>query len=108
MSDFAFALGIAAVVAYGFYALIESLEIFSASRNFPKSPASGPETAPGTRVHVITSFSKSNLDKVTGRIRFEGEDWNAVLVGQSSVFPKVGDHVTILEIDAARLKVFVE
>ncbi len=108
MSELILALGIAALVAWGIYVLIENYEIFSAVRNAPSQPSSGVETAAGKPAKVISTFSGSPPTAVTGRVRFEGEDWNAIFAGDSSNYPQAGDDVTIVEIDAAKLKVIVE
>ena len=108
MSELIWALGIAALVALGIYVLLENYEIFSAFRDAPNHPSSGVETAVGKPATALSTFSGSASKAATGRVRFEGEDWYAVFAGDPLNCPKVGDQVTIVEIDAAKLKVVVE
>ena len=88
--------------------MIEGFEIFSIGRKAPKGPVSGAESALGRPAIVIGDFSSDLQNTVTGRVRFDGEDWNAIYVGDAARLPRSGDTVSIHQIDASRLKVIVK
>ncbi|MBT8078776.1 MAG: hypothetical protein KJO31_09355 [Gammaproteobacteria bacterium] len=98
---------LAVAVAWGIYVLMESREIFSASRSARQKPVSGVGASIGTSARVIDKFSTGPDERITGRVRFEGEEWNAVFVGSSDATPGIGDSVTITDVDASRLEVRV-
>ena len=90
------------------YAVLEGIEISSAIRGGPPKPSTGVESAKGQKADVSKAFVRSSSGAAVGRVSFEGEDWRAEYVGESSTLPTVGERVTIREIDSGRLTARVE
>ncbi|MEO1247383.1 MAG: NfeD family protein [Pseudomonadota bacterium] len=102
MLEISSAIVIAVLVAGVFYWFLEWREIFSVKNR--GGIVSGAETAVGSDAKVIAAFAKTTGHrKPEGRIRIEGESWRAVLDGDAANLPAVGDRVTVLDMDAARL-----
>jgi len=99
---------IAFLVVGVIYTLVEFFEVFAAHRDSPKKPVAGAESAIGKSAVVVRDFSSLQEPRPIGRVRFEGENWNAVFVGNRSESPRAGDRVSIVDIDAANLKVKVQ
>ncbi len=76
------------------------------SSKHPRSPAT--DNASGRSAVVIRDFAKGDDDEIRGRVRFEGEDWKAVLVAATDTAPAEGDEVTVVEVDTDRLEIRVE
>jgi len=98
----------AIAVAVGFYLALEFFATESALRQIGK-PVSGVESAKGRQVTVISVFEQgSDGANPEGRIRMDGESWKAILDAGAQTVPELGDRVTVLEIDAAKLVVRVK
>ena len=102
--DFLFkALFVAAVTWAVGWLIVEFLAVREETSG-PSGPSSGVETAIGKPAVVIKAFAPGVDGKLRGRVRFEGEDWKAVYTGDAASPPAKHDHVTITEIDTARLE----
>ncbi|MEM8816864.1 MAG: NfeD family protein [Pseudomonadota bacterium] len=100
------AIVIAVAAAGAFYVFLEWRELFSAQNQ--GGTVSGTGTAVGRDATVIAAFEKATRHgKPEGRIRIEGESWKAVLDGETTSPPAVGDRVTVFDMDAARLVALV-
>ena len=82
---------------------IESFEIFSAARKLPNVPVSGVEADSGKSAVALGDFSQNSACEGKGRIRFDGEEWNAKFYGEPGRLPRKGERVEIVEIDTANL-----
>ena len=108
MAELFTAIAIALFVVWGIYISFEVFETYAAQRDSPRKPVSGVESAVGGSATALSDFSTQEAAEPVGRVRFEGEDWNAIFVGNPSELPRTGDRVTIVEVDATNLRVKVQ
>ena len=88
--------------------IAEVLGLLDDTRNTKPSTSSGVATAIGNPAVVTKSFETGEDGKLRGRVRFDGEDWKAIYIGDAGKPPGKGDEVTVVEIDTGHLEVQVK
>ncbi len=107
--DYLFYLLLVALITYGIGSFVlESFGSIVERRKSRPGQSSGAETAIGNSAVVTTSFAAADNGEIRGRVRVDGEDWNALFVGDASTPPARDDQVTVVEVDTGSLEVRVK
>ena len=107
MFEFFSALGITAVLALTIYTVVETFLVYSANRSASRQPSSGLESAVGKDAVVSRDFEKNDAGMLCGRVVLDGEDWLAEYVGTDIDAPRIGQRLSISDIDVSRLTIKV-
>jgi membrane protein implicated in regulation of membrane protease activity len=99
-------IGLGLLIAALLYQALQFISLVRSSRSTPRRSITGVEALVGSDAEVVEDFMLRGAERsAIGRVRVGNESWQAQLLDGSGRLATVGDHLSVVGVSGALLKV---